>query len=74
LAGTFKNVLDAAVPLSAFSPAISAENAPGFFVLFLKMIFPAKIQIKAQPFFIEWMQCGRNRFVSQKRFKFNLQL
>ena len=34
--GVFKNVLDAAVPLSAFSPAISAENDPGFFVLFLK--------------------------------------
>jgi len=28
--------LAVAVPLSAFSPAISAENVPGFFVLFLK--------------------------------------
>jgi len=26
-----------------------------------------KIQIEAQPFFIEWMQADRNRPVSQKR-------
>jgi hypothetical protein len=58
--------------LFAFSRAIFAENGPGFLFSIWKTIFPAKIQIKAQPFFIGRMQSGRNRPVSQNRFKFRL--
>ncbi|MBI5590795.1 MAG: hypothetical protein HY881_09960 [Deltaproteobacteria bacterium] len=66
--------LAAAVPLSAFSPTISAENAPGFFILFLKCDISCKNPDKTAAIFLDWMQAGRNRPVFQKRFKFNLQL